>query len=120
MAKDDYQVLVYKILLYLYAVFKNKIVFNSQELKLALKVDGISDDYLFKVLDMMQQDELITGLEFIKAWGGDPLLINDLSDMRITSKGITHLTENSSMQKVKNYIIENVDFFASLIAMIIK
>ena len=32
MAKDDYYVVVYKILIYLYAVFKHKKVFNEIEL----------------------------------------------------------------------------------------
>lgn len=116
MAKDDYFVIVYKILLYLYAVFKRKVVFDEKDLKLSIiKKDEINEDYLIDILKMMQEDGLIKGLVFKNAWGSSILLINDLADMRITSQGIDYLQNNSKMQKVKDFLIESIDIFASLI-----
>jgi len=119
MAKDDYNVIVYKVLLYLYAIFKRKIPFDETEFKKSILKSGISEDYLIEVLKLMQDEELIKGLKFISAWGCELLLINEIRNAKITAKGIEYLTENSRMQKVKEFLIENVDIFASLIKLVI-
>lgn len=115
MAKDDYDVLVYKILLYLYAVFKRKKVFDEEEFKEALKVKEISEEYLINILNSMQEENLIKGLSFINPWGGEVLLSNDYSCMKIKADGIHYLSENGKMKKVRDFLLENADIFASLI-----
>ena len=119
MAKDDYNVLVYKILLYAYAVFKRKIVFDEKEFELSIIKGGIDKDYLINILVLMQNDGLISGLKFRKVWGGQMLLINDFSEMKITSNGINYLTDNSKMQQVKEFILESIDIFAPLIKLVL-
>lgn len=118
MAKDDYFVIVYKVLIYLYAVLKRKHVFNEAELIAALKIKDLSEDYFNDVIKMMYDDGLITGLKYTKVWSGEYLLINELSNMKITSKGIEYLTDNSKMQSVKAFLIESADLFSKLFPLV--
>ncbi len=50
MAKDDYDTIVYKILLYLYACLKRKIVFDRTTFFKAIDKDAICDEYLADIL----------------------------------------------------------------------
>ncbi|MDU5527001.1 MAG: YjcQ family protein [Finegoldia magna] len=65
MAKDDYNVIVFKILIYLYAVLKRITVFDINELKMA--VGGINENYLNDLLEMMQKEGFIDCLFFAYA-----------------------------------------------------
>ena len=116
MAKDDYNVIVFKILTYLYAVLKRKTVFDINEFKTA--VGSIDENYLNDLLEMMQNEGFIKGLIFVHAWGIEPLICNDLSQMRITFKGMQFLTENSKMKEVKEFLLKNVDTISSLIKLV--
>ena len=100
MAKDDYDVIVYKILLYLYGVMKRIIIFQEASFNMTISRAKISEEYLADVLRMMQGEGLIDGAEIIKAWGNDYILTNDISEISITAAGIRYLKENSTMKKV--------------------
>ena len=116
MAKDDYDVVVFRILAYLYAIFKGKQIFDQ---RIFLKViSKVEEDYLYRVLEMMQSKGLIEGLQFKKAWGGAVILINDLDDISITSDGIHYLLENSRMKKVKDFLSGQMGAIASLIQLV--
>lgn len=69
MAKDDYDVVVFKILLYYYAIFKGTILFNETEFKRAIKYDSFADGYLERVLKLMSEENLIDEVYVSKAWG---------------------------------------------------
>ena len=57
MAKDDYDVVVFRILVYLYAIFKGKQIFDQH---IFLKViSKVEEDYLYRVLEMMRSKSLI-------------------------------------------------------------
>lgn len=114
MAKDDYDVLVFKILTYYYACMKRKILFNQDVFNRAVKCGGLNDDYFADVLRMMQDESLIQGLEFTKAWGGDYILTSELSCAKITPGGIHYLKENGIMQKVMKSLIESADTIGNL------
>lgn len=43
------------------------------------------------------------------------ILCSDLIDMTITSNGIHYLNDNKKMNKIKEYLLSNVDTIASLI-----
>lgn len=116
MAKDDYNVIVFKILTYLYAVLKRKTVFDINEFKTA--IGSIDENYFNDLLEIMQKEGFIDGLIFAHAWGIESIICNDLSDMRITFKGMQFLTENSKMQEVKNFLLKNVDTISSLIKLV--
>lgn len=115
MAKDDYDVIVYKILLYLYAVLKRKISFDSATFGAMLSKNEISDEYLTDVLRMMQIEGQISGAQFVKAWGNEYILVSNLSDISITAAGINYLKENSVMQKIGSTLKESAGIVASLI-----
>ncbi|MDY4064954.1 MAG: YjcQ family protein [Ligilactobacillus agilis] len=116
MAKDDYDVVVFRILVYLYAIFKGEQIFDQH---IFLKViSKVEEEYLYRVLEMMQSEGLIEGLQFKKAWGGVVILINDLDDISITSDGIHYLLENSRMKKVKDFLSGQTGAIASLIQLV--
>lgn len=115
MAKDDYDTIVFKILLYLYAVLKRKITFDEQAFYHAIGFKNIDNDYFINILYMMHEDGLIDGIVLKKAWGNTYILCSDLIDMTITSNGIHYLNDNKKMNKIKEYLLSNVDTIASLI-----
>lgn len=81
-------------------------------------ISKVEEDYLYRVLEMMQSKGLIEGLQFKKAWGGVVILINDLDDISITSDGIHYLLENSRMKKVKDFLSGQMGAIASLIQLV--
>lgn len=118
MAKDDYFVIVYKVLVYLYAVLKRKIVFDVSKFEKSIGFKDISEEYFYDILKMMTDDGYITGLHFTKTYGNQYILITDLDNMKITSKGIEYLQDNPKMQGVKEFLVNNADTFVSIIMMV--
>ena len=116
MAKDDYDVIVYKILLYFYAVMKRKIQYERETFEKVISKSGISDEYLVDILRMMQDEGLIEGVKVMKAWGNDSILISEFSDISITADGIHHLKDNTTMKKIGKALSEAPGLIASLIA----
>lgn len=119
MAKDDYDVIVYKVLVYYYACFKQKIIFEEEVFKHTVSKDIEKEEYLIKILLLMQTEGLITGLSFTKAWGGDYILINDLADAEITAEGIHYLKDNSKMKAIGESLKEAVDLIAKLAVLVL-
>jgi hypothetical protein len=115
MAIDDYDVVVFKILLYYYAIFKGTILFNETEFKRAIKYDSFADGYLERVLKLMSEENLIDEVYVSKAWGNQYMMLNDLSDIEITAEGIHYLKENSGMENVKKYLLDHVEMISALI-----
>lgn len=118
MAKDDYHTIVFKVLVYLYAVYKRKIVFDKDSFYHATGYKFVHEGCFINTLYFMKQDGLIDGISISRAWGNEYIMCNDLSDMTITPQGILYLEENKKMRKIKHYFMENVDIISSLIAMI--
>ena len=71
MARDDYYVIVYKILAYLYT-----------QLKAGEKIDN---------------EGLITNIRIIKVWGGEVSI--SIDNIQITPNGIDYLCNNNLMHK---------------------
>lgn len=115
MAKDDYDVIVYKILLYFYAVMKRKIQYERETFEKVISKSGISDEYLVDILRMMKDEGLIDGVKVMKAWGNDSILISELSDISITADGIHYLKDNATMKKIGKTLAEIPGLVASLI-----
>lgn len=100
MAKDDYHVLVYKILSYLYKRLKGKDKLNPEEYIVPMSKDfPINEEYYDYILNHMLEEGLIEGISFIKLWGGAKLL-DGLEYIQITPAGIEYLSENNMMKKV--------------------
>ena len=118
MPTDDYHVIVFKVLLYLYGVLKRNIRYEEETFQAVLEKQEISNEYFYDVLNMMEKDGLIENVKFIKAWGGDVILVSDLKDMKITPKGIEYLKENSMMQKIKDGFSETIGLVGNLIQIV--
>lgn len=114
MAIDDYNLITYKVLAYLYGVFKRVITFDEVVFVKLMHLDEINKRYFIDILHNLQKEGLIQGLKFSKAWGNEYLLISDYSDMVITHKGIQYLYENNSMKQVKEILIDDVELINSL------
>lgn len=105
MAKNDYFVMVYRILTYLYEMFKagerpDIEMFSPEAL-------GISNGYWTNIMESMSDDGYIKGIIPVPRVGGAPGV--KIADIKITSKGIEYLQENSTMQKTKNFLKEVKD-----------
>ena len=101
MAKDDYFVIVYKILAYLYVQLK-----NGEDIDLdMIKADGnlfkINDRYYAYIVSNLVNDGYITGPQF-KTWGGETII--DIRECQITPKGIEYIFENSLFEKAKKFL----------------
>ena len=118
MAKDDYDVIVFKILLYYYGCLKHDIKFEQAVFEKTIGLKEIPEGYFNKILKMMKDENFIDGIFFTRAWGDEYILIGNLSDITITADGVHYLKENSAMQKAKDYIKEGVDLAAKLIEIV--
>ena len=114
MAKDDYDVIVFKILTYLYAVTKGKIIYTSKEYQHAIGIKDINYDYLLRIYKMMSDEGLVEKLAFTKPWGGTLIPLFDERDITITAKGIHYLEENDKMKIAGNYLKEKADTIINL------
>lgn len=116
MAKDDYHVIVYKILAYLYSCLKK----GENPEKEYLLCDGalfnIHHDYWLYIIENLVSAEYIKGITEIKV-GNGYYIKNQLSACQITPKGIHYLKGDEYMGKVLEYIKENMttDLIANFI-----
>lgn len=103
MAKDDYHVIVYKILAYLYVQLKSGETVDAK----CIAHDGILFKINYKywsyIMENMLQQGYISGISLTNPWGGETI-INDLNDCMITPLGIEYLCDNSFMAKVKQFM----------------
>lgn len=118
MAKDDYDVIVYRVLVYLYACMKRKIIFEETTFQAAVRKNVESDEYFADILEMMQGEGLIAGLVFVHAWGGVSILANDLCNAKITADGVHYLKENDKMKQIGEVLKGAGDLIATLAGMI--
>lgn len=120
MAKDDYDVILYRILVYLYACMKRKIIFDDDTFKESVRKNVKNDQYFYSILEMAQEEGYIDGLLFKKAWGQDKILMSDLADARITQDGIRYLCENGRMAKIGEALADTADIISKLAAILAK
>lgn len=95
MAKNDYYVLVYRILMYLYNCLKNGEDVDIS--KLTPQWLGINDRYFEYIIDTLDEEGFILNAAYSEDYTGKYLK----SDIMISPKGISYLHENSTIQKVK-------------------
>jgi hypothetical protein len=115
MAKDDYNVIVYKILTYLYATLKGKEVFTQIKYDKAIDKKHINEDYLIRIYRMMSEEGLIENANFTKAWGRVYIPLFEERELEITAKGIHYLEDNSKMKEAGRFLMDKADSIADLI-----
>lgn len=105
MAKDDYHVIVYQILSYLYTCLKKDLPVNDDNLSWqGSKYFNIPETYWKYIMVNMIEQGFIKGVTLTKVWGEEYPLITDLENCRITPKGIEFLCDNSFMEKAKAFL----------------
>lgn len=104
MAKDDYDVIVFKILTYLYRKLKNNYVDDTYLYPLTNDFP-INEEYFLSILEDLEEKKYIKNLRIKKAWGGDYVGF-DLSKLAITGDGVAYLKNNSNMKKIINMVKE--------------
>lgn len=97
MAKDDYFVIVYQVLKYLYECLKNGK--QPEPCYLRSSMYSIPESYWEYILSSLIHDRYIAGITVTKVKGG--VVYGDLQDATITPKGIEYLFENSLLEKAK-------------------
>ncbi len=100
MAKNDYFVIVYKILTYLYECFQSG---ENPDMDLfgpdALR---INNGYWTNVMESLSNEGYVIGISTVPRLGGAPGI--KLLDPKITQKGIEYLQDNSKMAKARDFL----------------
>lgn len=100
MAKNDYFVIVYRILTYLKECFMSGEnpdtgIFGPDALK-------INNGYWTNIMESIYNEGYITGVHVLPRAGGAPNI--KLSNVKITQKGIEYLQDNTKMAKAAEFL----------------
>ena len=106
MAKDDYHVLVYQILSYLYQRLKKGEKVDSAMLMYDSPILNINKSYWAYIIYNIAEQELVDGIDFANIDGLDFPYAAKLDECFITPKGIEYLCDNSFMKKAVRYLKE--------------
>lgn len=104
MAKDDYHVIVYQILSYLYQCLKKGRPVDKQKLDYGSELLRINKSYWAYILYNMHCMGLIEGIAFVNLDGLEIPYATMLENARITPLGIEYLCDNSFMEKAKQFL----------------
>lgn len=110
MAKDDYFVIVYQVLKYLYSQLKAGKKPDGQQLTAVYYL--IPENYWGYIIVSLLNEGYISGIEPVPTKDG--LYIGDMSDAIITPKGIQYLFDNTLFEKVKKTLKEVKDIVPGL------
>lgn len=103
MAKDDYHVIVYQILAYLYTKLKAGEQIDGNFLKHDSPYLQINEKYWVYILENLVKSGLVTGITITKSWG-DGIIVSNLDRAQITPAGIEYLCNNSFIEKAKEFL----------------
>ena len=102
MAKDDFFVIAYRILAYLYQCMKEGERPNMEDI--SFQRLGIPERYWYSVIRNLRSGGYIRGIEIVEGIGGT-IFLSEINP-EITIAGIEFLQENSSMAKAKQFLKE--------------
>lgn len=103
MAKDDYHVIVYQILSYLYVKLKEGESVDPALLMPDGKYINVNEKYWLYIMENLYNSGLIRGITITKAFGGNRI-INNLEECEITPAGIEYLCDNSFLSKAREFL----------------
>lgn len=103
MAKDDYHVIVYQILSYLYVQLKAGKPVDPKLLMPDSKYLSINKKYWIYIMRNLINDGLIDNITVTESWDGE-YDVQDLEDAMITPHGIEYLCDNSFLNKAKEFL----------------
>ena len=97
MSKDDFDIIAYKLLSYLYTCLKAGVPVSLEKAK---ELCGVNEVYFNAVLSDLESKNLII-FDVMRSIDGDVALINEF---RITFDGAEFLSENSAMMRAASMI----------------
>lgn len=103
MAKDDYFVMVYKLLRYLYQCLKEECTADWDIVCPNTKDFPVGEDYFAYLLTHLLADGYIEGIAEVRAIGSHARF-KETTGLAITPKGIAYLDENSTMKRVGEFL----------------
>ena len=103
MAKDDYYVVVYKLLAYLYVQLKNGDTIEENMVDSDSPLLKINESYWRYIIKHLYEDGYIEGITVTKVFGQE-LVFDNLQGMMITPKGIDYLCNNSLFETAKQFL----------------
>lgn len=106
MAKDDYFVIVYQVLSYLYNCLKNGIEPEKKDLIPEGKLYHINERYWNYIFVSLYKDGYIDGLNIVDVDNSQYARVVRLEGIFITPKGIAYLCDNSTLKKAKQFLKE--------------
>ena len=103
--KDDYDVIVYKILKYLYAQFKKgRKLINMSEIIKNLDVKGIEQGYFDNIIETAYRQELIDGPFEEHYFIDEDEPTYEMTAAKITPTGIRFIETSPIMKEVEKYL----------------
>lgn len=102
MARDDYHVIVYQILAYLYQQLKKGLDVDPKKLEHNSNFLSINMKYWQYIMISLLEEGYIKGIVVEETIDG-MLEIYNLGECQITPKGIEYLTDNSTINKAKEF-----------------
>lgn len=112
MAKNDMEVIMYKILRYLYECMKLGVEPELEQFAWNSKLFDIPQSYWCKIIATLVRKGYITGFVVVDKTKDAPMLQTD-RPFEITFEGVQFLEENSRMQKAKEYCAETFNVILS-------
>lgn len=109
MAKNDYHVIVYQILSYLYQMLKNGKKVEGKYISYDNKYFQINKNYWTYIMINLLKDEYIEGILIDNIDGEEMPNVYYLDRCTITPKGIEYLCDNSFMEKAKQFFKDAKD-----------
>ena len=110
MAKNDYYVIVYKILTYLYECMKAGKRPEAEDFNWNCEMFSIPQSYWTEIMKELSANGYVKGIVEVSALGGESG-VKVSHDVAITMKGVEFLQDNNMMAKAKEFLgkgIENV------------
>lgn len=99
MAKDDMEVIQYKILEYLYGSLKAGHKTSLEEMAWKCKLFDITREYWLVILRELIEEGFVSGLKYLDA--KDMERVIETGPITISKAGRQYLMENSLMQKIR-------------------
>ncbi|WP_302932856.1 YjcQ family protein [Ruminococcus callidus] len=99
MAKNDMEVIMYKILRYLYECMKTGKTPDLADIMWNCKMFDIPKAYWLAIMQELIEDEYIGGLRFVGAKDMEQVL--QVGNIKITKKGRDFLKDESVLSKIK-------------------
>lgn len=102
MAKDDFHVIAYKILRYLYECMKHDKPIQLNQFAWKCEMFDIPRNYWLEIIAVLVKEGYMIGFDIIENTKDAPR-INVQEPFKITHKGIDFLEENSRMKKAAEF-----------------